>query len=282
MTNKIYRKKEKKIQTRLKRRRVQTMQYSAADYQCMKQSTKHTWAEMLLPGCSRACFFCGQICTRGKKEINTTLVASMLSEQHDIDTDIIHATMKNMLQTSIEAQQQCTSHRPSEDTFIVSCSCCLNWISHRRCKMPFLTPVQCLRWYMNTLQPIFPKKMDLRVITGVCQRLTCRHNNKTNYYLTIFTSAEQDAICKTAELCEHTKMKLEWPIVAYYFDSIKKSPVIGSLVVSNKVRQFLAHDNSCTQNVFLALPANNERETVNVSERLFTSACDKSDGLEAA
>jgi hypothetical protein len=257
------------------------MQYSTADYQCMKQTTKHTWSEMLLPGCSRACFFCGQICTRGKKEINTTLVTAMLSEQDDIDTDIIHATMKNLLQAAVQAQHQYTIHRSSEETFIISCSCCLNWISHRRCKMPFLTPVQCLRWYMNTLQPIFPKKMDLRVITGVCQRLTCRHQNKTNYYLTLFTPAEQDAIVKTAELCERTKMKVEWPIVSYYFDSIKRSPIIGSLVVSNKVRQFLTHDDFCTQNVFLAHTANMEKEIVNVTDRVFTSVRDKSDGLDA-
>ena len=106
---------------------------------------------------------------------------------------------------------------------------------------------------MKTLQPIFPKKMDLRVITGVCERLTCRHQHKTNYYLTLFTAAEQDAIARTARLCcKPGSLKVEWPIIAYYFDAIKKSPVIGSLVVSNKVRQFLAQDDHAAQNIFFA------------------------------
>jgi hypothetical protein len=258
------------------------MQYSTAEYLHMKQTTAHTWPEMILPGCSRACFFCGQICTRGKKEINAALVAEMLSEQHEIATDIMHATMQNLLQHAIQAHEQCTSHRHSDDTCIVSCTCCLNWISHRRCKMPFLTPVQCLRWYMNSLQPIFPKKMDLRVITGVCQRLTCRHQHKTNYYLTLFTPAEQDAICKTAMLCNKTaKLKVEWPIVAYYFDSIKRSPVIGSLAVSNKIRQFLAHDDCRTQNIFPAPTGNDTKETLNVSDGVYTSGRSESYGSAA-
>lgn len=229
------------------------MQYSTAEYQGFKQATPHTWTEMLLPGHCRACFFCGQICTRGKKEISTALVADMLREQHDIASDVVGATMRNLLRHAVQAHEQCTSPRQSEHACVVSCTCCLNWISHRRCKMPFLTPVQCLRWYMNTLQPIFPKKMDLRVITGVCERLTCRHQHKTNYYLTLFTPAEQDAICKTARLCQQPgSLKVEWPIVAYYFDAIKRTPVVGSLVVSNKVRQFLAQDDHATQNIFLA------------------------------
>ena len=229
------------------------MQYSTADFQRMKQTTGHTWPEMLLPGHSRACFFCGQVCTRGKKEISAALVADMLREQHDIASDVISATMHNLLRHAVQAHEQCISSRQSEDACVVSCTCCLNWISHRRCKMPFLTPLQCLRWYMNSLQPIFPKKMDLRVITGVCQRLTCRHQDKTNYYLTLFTLAEQDAISKTAVLCRTTKLKVEWPIIAYYFDSIKRSPVVGSLAVSNKVRQFLVHEDHRIQNIFPAV-----------------------------
>jgi len=106
---------------------------------------------------------------------------------------------------------------------------------------------------MNTLIPIFPKKMDLRVITGVCQRLTCRTSNKTNYYFTLFTAAEQDAICKTALHCkDKARVEVEWPIIAHYFDSIKRSPLIGSLVVSNKVRQYLYHRDYSTQNIFSA------------------------------
>jgi len=229
------------------------MQYSTADFQRMKQTTGHTWPEMLLPGHCRACFFCGQICTRGKKEISAALVADMLGEQHDIASDVLSATMHNLLRHAVQAHEQCTSARQADHACVVSCTCCLNWISHRRCRMPFLTPVQCLRWYMKTLQPIFPKKMDLRVITGVCERLTCRHQHKTNYYLTLFTPAEQDAIARTARLCcKPGSLKVEWPIVAHYFDSVKRTPVIGSLAVSNKVRQFLAQDDHATQNVFLA------------------------------
>ena len=246
------------------------MQYTPADYQGFKHASQHTWTEMVLPGCARACFFCGQICLRGKKEINAALVAEMLSEQHDISSDVVHATMQNLLQHAMQANEQCPSYRHCEDTCIVSCTCCLNWISHRRCKMPFLTPLQCLRWYMNSLQPIFPKKMDLRVITGVCQRLTCRHQDKTNYYLTLFTPAEQDAISKTAVLCRTTKLKVEWPIIAFYFDSIKRSPVVGSLAVSNKVRQFLVHEDCRIQNIFPAA-GNATKETVNAGDGVYTS-----------
>ena len=237
------------------------MQYTLLEYQRMKTQSTNTWTEMLLPGSCRACFFCGQICTRGKKEINFSVVAEMLTEQHDISSDIVHATMKNMLHHAMQAHDQCTSNRNSDDMCIVSCTCCLNWISHRRCKMPFVTPVQCLRWYMNTLIPIFPKKMDLRVITGVCQRLTCRASNKTNYYFTLFTAAEQDTICKTALHCKQkARVEVEWPIVAHYFDSIKRSPLIGSLVVSNKVRQYLYHFDYSSQNIFSALESKESAE----------------------
>ena len=82
------------------------MQYSTADYQYMKQTTAHTWPEMILPGCSRACLFCGQICTRGKKEINHGLVAEMLSGQHAIATAIMTAPMQNSLKNPIQATEE--------------------------------------------------------------------------------------------------------------------------------------------------------------------------------
>jgi hypothetical protein len=81
---------------------------------------------------------------------------------------------------------------------------------------------------------------------------------------------EQDAISKTAVLCTTTKLKVEWPIIAYYFDSIKRSPVVGSLAVSNKVRQFLVHEDCHLQNIFPAA-GNATKETVNARDDVYTS-----------
>ena len=78
--------------------------YGICDYNTVKSTTTNTWAFIVLPGHVRACFFCGDICTYGRKEIPCEDISEMLKEQSMLSaTDVFHCTMRNMLSQCQEA-----------------------------------------------------------------------------------------------------------------------------------------------------------------------------------
>ena len=65
--------------------------YSICEYNTFKSTATNTWPFMVLPGHVRACFFCGEICTYGRKELSCEEVSEMLAEQKMLcSTDIFH------------------------------------------------------------------------------------------------------------------------------------------------------------------------------------------------
>ena len=219
--------------------------YSICDYNNVKTTATNTWPFMVLPGHVRACFFCGEICTYGRKELSCEEVGDMLAEQKVLSsTDVFHCTMHNMLNHCQGAYKQCTS----DASRVLACTACYNWIMHRRQTLPFITPVQILHWFFNTLSNTIPKKIDNRIISGVCDRLVRTERNIPNYYYTLFSSHEQSTIQKIAE--HKDPGMLEGIIAQHFFESCKESPIVLGCSISNYLRHNMKDDDTFCMNVY--------------------------------
>jgi hypothetical protein len=224
--------------------------YSICDYNNVKSTATNTWAFMVLPGHVRACFFCGEICTYGRKELSCEEVSDMLAEQKMLcSTDIFHCTMHNMLNHCQGAYKQSTCDAGR----VLACTACYNWIMHRRQTLPFITPVQILHWFFNTLSNTIPKKIDNRIISGVCDRLVRKEHNIPNYYYTLFSSHEQSTIQKIARYKEAGM--LEGIVAQHFFQSCKESPIVLGCSISNFLRHNMKDDDPFCMNVYRAAEA---------------------------
>lgn len=221
--------------------------YSILDYNNVKSTTTNTWPFMVLPGQVRACFFCGEICTYGRKELSCEDVSDMLAEQKMLySTDIFHCTMHNMLNHCQDAYKQSTC----DTSRVLACTACYNWIMHRRHTLPFITPVQILHWFFNTLSNTIPKKIDNRIISGVCDRLVHQEHNITNYYYTLFSAHEKLTIQKIAEYKDAGM--LERIVAQHFFESCKNSPIVSGCNISNFLRHNVKDDGIFSMNVYRA------------------------------
>ena len=223
--------------------------YNICDYNNMKSTTTNTWAFIVLPGHVRACFFCGDVCSYARKEMTCDDISGMLREQHALaGTDVFHSTMRNMLHQCQQAYAQ-TATEPSEHSSrVVACTACYNWIMHRRQTLPFITPVQILHWYLNTLSNTIPKKIDSRIISGVCHRLRGSQDRVANYYYTLFGANERALIERIAQ-CKNARA-VEGIVARYFFDSCKASPIVLGCSVSNFLRHNLKDDGVFATNVY--------------------------------
>ena len=229
------------------------MLYNIADYNCVKAAASSTWALIVLPGQARACFFCGDMCSYARKEMTCEDISEMLHEQHLLaDTDIFHSTMRNMLHQCQQAYAQTASVSEQTEASgrVVACTACYNWIMHRRQTLPFITPVQILHWYLNTLSNTIPKKIDSRIISGVCHRLRGTHGHVANYYYTLFGAHERSLIERIAE-CKNARA-VEGIVARYFFESCKASPIVLGCPVSNFLRHNLKDDAVFAMNVYKA------------------------------
>ena len=223
--------------------------YNISYYTSLKAAASNTWAFIVLPGHVRACFFCGEACTYSRKEMSCEDVSDMLAEQSMLSsTDVFHSTMRNMLSQCQEAYQQSTTDKSECACRVVACTACYNWIMHRRQTLPFITPVQILHWFFNTLSNTIPKKIDSRIISGVCHRLVRMERNVVNYYFTLFGADEQALIREIAQ-CKDTGT-VEPLIARYFFESCKKSPVVVGCSISNFLRHNLKDDDVFAMNVY--------------------------------
>ncbi len=228
---------------------VPMAQYTVSYYNTMKESASNTWAFIVLPGHVRACFFCGELCMYGRKEVACDDISDMLQEQSMLcSTDVFHNTMRNMLHQCQEAYRQSTPEHDDHNARVLACTACYNWIMHRRQTLPFITPVQILHWFFNTLSNTIPKKIDSRIIAGVCQRLVRIEKNVTNYYYTIFDSDEQGLISKIAD-CTDARM-VESLIARHFFDSCKRAPIVLGCHISNFLRHNMKDDPVFSMNVY--------------------------------
>lgn len=223
--------------------------YNICDYNDMKSTTTNTWAFIVLPGHVRACFFCGDICTYGRKEITCEDVSDMLTEQSLLSsTDVFHCTMRNMLHECQQAYAQSTVEAGEYGGRILACTACHNWIMHRRQTLPFVTPVQILHWFFNTLGNTIPKKIDSRIITGVCDRLVRMNYNIPNYYYTLFSAHEQSIIQDIAQAKD--ARTFEMVVARHFFESCKKAPIVLGCSISNFLRNNLKDDDTFAMNVY--------------------------------
>jgi hypothetical protein len=228
------------------------MLYHIADYNCMKAKTSNTWAFIVLPGHARACFFCGAMCSYARKEMTCEDVSDMLREQHALaDTDVFHRTMRNMLHHCQQAYAQTASEQSESSGRVVACTACYNWIMHRRQTLPFITPVQILHWYFNTLSNTIPKKIDSRIISGVCHRLRGGEDTIANCYYALFSADERSLIERIAE-CKNAKA-VEGIVASYFYESCKASPIVLGCSVSNFLRHNLKDDAVFAANVYKAV-----------------------------
>ena len=225
--------------------------YNICYYNNVKANTSNTWAFMVLPGHVRACFFCGEICTYSRKEIGCEDVSEMLAEQNVLSsTNVFHSTMRNMLSQCQQAYTQSTAGECEHAGRVVACTACYNWIMHRRQTLPFITPVQILHWFFNTLSNTIPKKIDIRIISGVCHRLVRMEGGIQNYYCTLFSAHERALIQEIAE-CADTRI-VEGIIARFFFESCKKSPIVLGCSISNFLRHNLRDDDVFAMNVYRA------------------------------
>lgn len=223
--------------------------YNICDYNDMKSTTTNTWAFIVLPGHVRACFFCGDICTYGRKEITCEDVSDMLTEQSLLSsTDVFHCTMRNMLHQCQRAYAQSTVEAGEYGGRILACTACHNWIMHRRQTLPFVTPVQILHWFFNTLGNTIPKKIDSRIITGVCDRLVRINYNIPNYYYTLFSAHEQSIIQDIVQAKD--ARTFEMVVARHFFESCKKAPIVLGCSISNFLRNNLKDDDTFAMNVY--------------------------------
>jgi hypothetical protein len=223
--------------------------YNISYYTSLKDTTSNTWAFIVLPGHVRACFFCGETCAYSRKEMSCEDVSDMLTEQKILSsTDVFHCTMRNMLNQCQEAYQQSTADKSECAGRVVACTACYNWIMHRRQTLPFITPVQILHWFFNTLSNTIPKKIDSRIINGVCHRLVRTERSVVNYYFTLF-SADEKALIQEIARCSDTSA-VEPLVARYFFESCKKSPVVLGCSISNFLRHNLRDDDVFAMNVY--------------------------------
>jgi hypothetical protein len=221
--------------------RARMVLYNICYYNNVKANASNTWAFMVLPGHVRACFFCGEVCTYSRKEVSCEDVSDMLAEQTVLSsTNVFHSTMRNMLSQCQEAYTQSTAEQGEHVGRVVACTACYNWIMHRRQTLPFVTPVQILHWFFNTLSNTIPKKIDIRIISGVCHRLVRAEGNIQNYYYTLFGAHEQALIQEIAQ-CADTRT-VEGIIARFFFESCKQSPIVLGCSISNFLRHNLRDD----------------------------------------
>lgn len=227
------------------------MLYNIADYNSVKANTTNTWAYIVLPGHVRACFFCGDVCSYARKEMTCEDMSEMLREQDALaETDIFHSTMRNMLLQCQQAYTQTASEQSDQSGRVVACTACYNWIMHRRQTLPFITPVQILHWYLNTLSNTIPKKIDSRIISGVCHRLRGAADKVTNYYYTLFDANERSLIERMAQ-CTSAK-EVDGIVARYFYESCKASPIVLGCSASNFLRHNLKDDVVFSTNVYKA------------------------------
>jgi hypothetical protein len=131
--------------------------------------------------------------------------------------------MRNMLRQCQQAYAQTASEHSEACGRVVACTACYNWIMHRRQTLPFVTPVQILHWYLNTLSNTIPKKIDSRIISGVCHRLRGTQDHVANYYYSLFGANERSLIERIAQ-CKNARA-VEGIVARYFFESCKASPV---------------------------------------------------------
>ena len=231
--------------------RIRAMLYNIADYNSVKATTANTWAFVVLPGHVRACFFCGDICAYARKEMTCDDISDMLREQHVLaGTDIFHDTMRNMLQHCQQAHTKAAVEHGEHSGRVVACTACYNWIMHRRQTLPFITPVQILHWYLNTLSNTIPKKIDSRIISGICHRLRGTQAHIANYYYTLFGANERALIERIAQ-CKNARA-VEGIVARHFFESCKASPIVLGCSVSNFLRHNLKDDAVFAANVYRA------------------------------
>jgi hypothetical protein len=89
---------------------------------------------------------------------------------------------------------------------------------------------------MNTLEEPRGVKIDKRMLYGLCVRLARVHAGKTNYYMTLFSSEEQETIAAIAKN-RHNTQHAQQLLLQYFRLTNKNSSLLTSACIAHKMRQ---------------------------------------------
>jgi len=107
-----------------------------------------------------------------------------------------------------------------------------------------------LHWHMNTLEEPNGVKIDKRMLHGLCARLARVQAGKYNYYMSLFSTEEQDVIRAVATERNETKAGHQ-ALLAYYRKTNKNSCLVSSACIAHKMRQYkFSHNHANGPNVY--------------------------------
>jgi hypothetical protein len=204
----------------------------------MKRDSTSTWELIVLPAkpfwpCvpARACFLCGDCCTNFR-DVVCDDVDEWLLQQTSLSDGCMHQAMQNMV---LQARSSQVLHDNSVAPFVAVCLSCDNYLRTHR-GMTFFSGVQMLQWHMNTLEEPRGVKIDKRMLYGLCVRLARVHAGKTNYYMTLFSSEEQETIAAIAKN-RHNTQHAQQLLLQYFRLTNKNSSLLTSACIAHKMRQ---------------------------------------------
>ncbi len=217
-----------------------------------KRDSLSTWELIVLPAkpfwpCvpARACFLCGDCCVNFR-DVLCDDVDEWLSQQACLAGSVMHEVMVNMVAQTKSVQLMMDS---GVAPFVAVCLSCDNYLRMHK-NVPFFSGVQTLQWHINTLEEPNGVKIDKRMLHGLCARLARVHAGKYNYYMSLFSTEEQDVIRTVATERNETKAGHQ-ALLSYYRKTNKNSCLVSSACIAHKMRQYkFRHTHAHGPNVY--------------------------------
>ena len=204
-----------------------------------KRNCVSTWELIVLPAKpfwprvpARACFLCGDCCVNFR-DVLCDDVDEWLSQQSCLAGSLIHEVMVNMLAQTRSVQLMYDS---GVAPFVAVCLSCDNYLRMHK-SVPFFSGVQTLQWHINTLEEPNGVKIDKRMLYGLCMRLARVQAGKQNYYLSLFSSEEQDVI-RAVATHRHDARTGHQALLGYFRTTNKNSCLVSSACIAHKMRQY--------------------------------------------
>ena len=151
------------------------------------------------------CVFCGEMRSSYKKLVDIDVMANVLNAE----INMFKGTWPCQVYHNIYSQLKQNNTTRCEKTQTESCEVlvCINcYFWTKRHHQYNIIPTLYLKWYMNTLHVGKFKCFDKRVLWRICRTLQQVRNGYYNFFRTLFTPREQNAIAviahnKAADIC---------------------------------------------------------------------------------
>jgi hypothetical protein len=204
-----------------------------------KRNSVSTWELIVLPPKpfwprvpARACFLCGDCCVNFR-DVLCDDVDEWLAQQQCLAGSVIHEVMVNMAAQTRSAQ---IMYDNGVTPFVAVCLSCDNYLRMHK-SVPFFSGIQTLQWHINTLEEPNGVKIDKRMLYGLCTRLTRVQAGKQNYYMSLFSSEEQDVI-RAVAAHKHDARAGHQALLRYFQATNKHSCLVPSASIAHKMRQY--------------------------------------------